>query len=134
MGRRSAALHESGHLLRLLSVRKVSQCSSGLYGIKRDGLQETPRSHPTDEFRHRLGRQGLSHASWNVVACINRVEQMRSFTPQTPSGAQKARFARDDNGSGTALRVHDFNQEIRAKQATNVEANYWDRKFLQLRM
>src|SRR6267378_6043473 len=67
MGGRSAALHESGHLLWLLSVREMSECSPGLYGIKRDGLQETPRSNPTDESCHRLGRQGLSRRDRNVA-------------------------------------------------------------------
>src|SRR6266850_5523047 len=93
MGRRSAALHESGTLLWLLSVRKMSQCSSGLYGIKWDGLQETPRSNPTDGSCHRLDRQGLSRANWNVArpACLLIVLSGCKRSPATPLKRQCCR-------------------------------------------
>jgi hypothetical protein len=60
-------IRESGHLLRLLSIRQVSKHTSRVHGFEQHGIQEVAGPRSSHKFRHRLGRQGLSHSKRDVA-------------------------------------------------------------------
>src|SRR5579864_7709372 len=60
MGAGRSAYREFGDLLRLLSARSLSQCSSRFQRASRYGLCESARAAPSARLRNRLGGKRLS--------------------------------------------------------------------------